>query len=34
MLSTPVEAIAIDGSTYEMPMFTDANRFYYQRMNQ
>ena len=29
MLSTPVEAITLDGSTYGMPMFTDANGFYY-----
>jgi ABC-type glycerol-3-phosphate transport system substrate-binding protein len=29
MLSTPVEAVTIDGSTYGMPMFTDANGFYY-----
>ncbi|MEF8780475.1 MAG: ABC transporter substrate-binding protein [Haloferacaceae archaeon] len=29
MLSTPVEAVTLDGSTYGMPMFTDANGFYY-----
>jgi multiple sugar transport system substrate-binding protein len=29
MLSTPVEAVTIDGTTYGMPMFTDANGFYY-----
>jgi len=29
MLSTPVEAATIDGTLYGMPMFTDANGFYY-----
>lgn len=29
MLSTPVEAVTIEGSTYGMPMYTDANGFYY-----
>jgi multiple sugar transport system substrate-binding protein len=29
MLSTPVEAATIDGTLYGMPMFTDANAFYY-----
>jgi multiple sugar transport system substrate-binding protein len=29
MLSTPVDAVTIDDSTYGMPMFTDANGFYY-----
>jgi multiple sugar transport system substrate-binding protein len=29
MLSTPVEAATIDGTLYGMPIFTDANAFYY-----
>jgi len=29
MLEAPVDAVSIDGSTYGMPMFTDANGFYY-----
>lgn len=29
MLSTPVETATIDGTLYGMPMFTDANGFYY-----
>jgi multiple sugar transport system substrate-binding protein len=29
MLSTPVEAATIDGTLYGMPVFTDANAFYY-----